>query len=264
MTAQRKKPEIGVSMYFVQEHFYYVKGYAAPCLEYVVCKGKVTEIFALGYTEVCLIGKNPDGYDTPYRYPLKKIGESLFYKAKEAAAHAKTLTERYEQAWGWIGTPDIPMRRTWENLLLVTGDVDGGQMNIPEYQQDRDGITFGGCGRCICRNCLYWWSGRCPYGGCWDNHRAETDPYDKAHPGKPPRTAWSDWNKQGEQAHWCRGGVAYPVYHCPKFVKYQGQQVKECLNAMVSVYQDGYILCSLVETLGCEACYREFEARMED
>ena len=28
---------------------------------------------------------------------------------------------------------------------------------------------------------------------------------------------------------------------------------------MVSVFQDGYISCSLVDTLGCEACYREFE-----
>lgn len=32
----------------------------------------------------------------------------------------------------------------------------------------------------------------------------------------------------------------------------------------MAVYQDGYIDCSLVDTLGCEACYREFEERMED
>ena len=33
---------------------------------------------------------------------------------------------------------------------------------------------------------------------------------------------------------------------------------------MVSVYQDGYINCSLVDTLGCEACYRQFEDRLEE
>ncbi len=139
-----------------------------------------------------------------------------------------------------------------------------GQISISEYLQDRDNITFGGCGQCVCRSCLYWWSGRCPYGGCWDNHRAEIDPYDKAHPDKPPRTVWSHWDKPGEQAHWCRGGTFYPVHYCPEFVKYQGQKVQECLKAMVSVFQDGYIVCSLVDTLGCTACYQEFCEHMEE
>ena len=97
----------------------------------------------------------------------------------------------------------------------------------------------------------------------WDDHRAETDPYDKAHPGEPPRTYWSNWNKPGEQEHWCRGGENYPVTYCPHFVKYKGQQVKTCLKANVSIFQDGYIDCSLVENFGCEACYREFEERTE-
>ena len=96
-----------------------------------------------------------------------------------------------------------------------------------------------------------------------DDHRANTDPYNKAHPGKPPRTYWSNWNKPGEQEHWCRGGENYPVTYCPHFVKYKGQQVKTCLKANVSVFQDGYIDCNLVESFGCEACYREFEERIE-
>ena len=33
---------------------------------------------------------------------------------------------------------------------------------------------------------------------------------------------------------------------------------------MVFVYQDGYIDCSLVDTLGCTACYQEFEEHMEE
>ena len=46
-------------------------------------------------------------------------------------------------------------------------------------------------------------------------------------------------------------------------VKYKGQQVKECLKENVSVFQDGYIRCGLVENLGCEKCYKEFEEKMK-
>lgn len=74
-----------------------------------------------------------------------------------------------------------------------------GQLTITDYLDARKDRTWGGCTGCACRNCLYWWSMRCPYGKCWDDHRADTDPYDKAHPGEPPRTWWSDWNKPGEQ-----------------------------------------------------------------
>lgn len=117
-------------MYSVHEHLYYIPDYPAPVLEYVVLEAKVTGFYTLGYTEVCLTGKDPDGYNTPYRYPLNKIGKSLFYTTKDAAEYAKVLTERYEHAWGWLGAPDIPMRRPWEPLLLAAGDVDEGQMSI--------------------------------------------------------------------------------------------------------------------------------------
>ena len=89
----------------------------------------------MGYTEVCLTGKDSDGYNTPYRYPLNKIGKSLFYTAKDAAEYAKVLTERYEHAWGWLGEPDIPMRRSWETLLLNNRDVDEGQMNLLDFPE---------------------------------------------------------------------------------------------------------------------------------
>ncbi len=73
---------------------------------------------------------------------------------------------------------------------------------------------------------------------------------------------WSDWETQ--QAYWCRGGMFYPVRHCGHFVKYEGQQVRECLGAPVSVFQDGYIDCSLVDTVGCQECYEVFERKQED
>lgn len=138
-----------------------------------------------------------------------------------------------------------------------------GQMNLEEWSNSQKKIAIGGCIDCACGACLYWWSSRCPYGGCWDDHRAQANPYNKAHPWEPPRKYWSNWNKPGEQEHWCRGGTCYPISYCPEFVKYKGQQIQTCLKASVSVFQDGYINCSLVESMGCEACYKEFEERIE-
>ena len=174
---------------------------------------------------------------------------------KEIAAHA---THR----------PIYNMRVT---VVFSTGPVGGGaergravtgQISMEEYLQSRRKI-FPTCGDCVCRKCLYWWSSRCPYGGCWDDYRAEADPYDVAHPNQPPRKWWSNWDKSGEQAHWCRGGDLYPISYCPHFVKYQGQVVKHCLIANVSVFQDGYIGCEIVDSIGCQECYKRFLERIE-
>lgn len=148
-----------------------------------------------------------------------------------------------EQDWGWKGVK--------------------GQVTLAEYMQQRQDHVEAGCFGCCCKNCLYWWSQRCPYGKCFDDLRAQQDPYDQAHPDQPPRKWWSNWDKPGEQAHWCRGGTFYPTYTCNHFVKYKGQQVKTCLKCNVSVFQDGYIDCSLVDALGCEKCYAEFYEKME-
>ena len=139
-----------------------------------------------------------------------------------------------------------------------------GQITIEEYINQCHKPKLIGCSECICRNCLYWWSERCPYGECYDDYRAKQEPYDKMHPDKSPRTSWSEWNKPDEQAHWCRGGICYPQHYCSHFIKYQGQQVKDCLDAVVFIFQDGYISCSLVDTAGCEECYRKFNERNEN
>lgn len=118
------------------------------------------------------------------------------------------------------------------------------------------------CSKCVCETCLYRWSGRCPYGGCYDDLRSIENPYDKAHPDEPPRKIWSDWNKPGEQAHWCRGGSFYPSHWCWFYVRYEGQQVRTCLEYNVSVFQDGYIQCGFLPV--CEECYRRFEEKHKD
>lgn len=137
-----------------------------------------------------------------------------------------------------------------------------GQITLEEYLKKQE-HEIKHCGICICRNCMYWWSDRCPYGECYDDHRALEKPYDKIYPEKSPRTAWSDWNKPGEQQHWCRGGISYPVHYCDHFMKYKGQQVKSCIKANVSIFQDGYINCSMLENYGCEKCYTELEAQQD-
>lgn len=85
---------------------------------------------------------------------------------------------------------------------------------------------FGiGCGSCVCKTCLYWWSSRCP---CADEGN-------------------------------CRHGRYYTIGYCERWVKYEGSQVKDCLRAVVQIYQDGYINCSLLDCVGCETCMKEWE-----
>ena len=123
-------------------------------------------------------------------------------------------------------------------------------------------LCVAGCGTCICRNCMLWWSSRCPYGECYDSHRAEVEPYDQAHPNEPPRKSWTNWKT--DQAFWCRGGTTYPVSQCPNFVQYQKPQVKSCLKSNIQEWADGYIQCSLIDNFSCEACYNEFMSLHEE
>lgn len=111
------RPAIGAKMYFVKEHLYYIPNHSAPTKEYCVCEAEVTGFYTGGYTEVVLSGKDPDGYKTPYYYKLSEVGKSVFYTPREAAILAQQQTQEFEKTWGWFGTPDIPMRRTWEKYL---------------------------------------------------------------------------------------------------------------------------------------------------
>ena len=133
-----------------------------------------------------------------------------------------------------------------------------GQINLQEYMTSCK-KTISSCSDCVCRSCLLWHTNRCPHGDCFDDLRALQNPYDKAHPDEPPRTGWSSWKT--DQAYWCRGGALYPVRYCKDFIKYKGCRIEECLKAVVAIYQDGYVSCSLVESMGCEACYQEFERK---
>ncbi|MBU5481716.1 hypothetical protein [Blautia sp. MSJ-19] len=137
-----------------------------------------------------------------------------------------------------------------------------GQITIFEWMEHREHPKMAmGCEECYCKNCLFWWSSRCPYGDCWDDHRAKVKPFCKLFPDQTPRTLWSDWKKPGEQEHWCRGGTFYPERKCEHYVKYEGQTVEWCVRANISIFQDGYTMCTLKESIGCDACIAESEGR---
>lgn len=117
MPKKQQRPAIGTVMYHVHEHYYCVPGYAAPAIEYSVCSGVVKGFFEGSYVEIKVTGKDPSGFMTPWMYKLSDIGTKCFYTAAEAAHLAKRMAEDYERIWGWLGAPDIPMRRPWQDLL---------------------------------------------------------------------------------------------------------------------------------------------------
>ena len=112
---RKERPAIGTKMYFIYEHFYKTPGRAGPLTEYCVCEAEVTGFFEGSWVDICLKGTLPDRGMTPHYYPLKDIGEQIFYTPREAAELAKRMTEKYERTWGWTGDP--PMRRPWAHLL---------------------------------------------------------------------------------------------------------------------------------------------------
>lgn len=101
------------------------------------------------------------------------------------------------------------------------------------------------CGRCICKQCLYYASGRCPHGACYDSLRAKVYP------------------RSTEQVNWCKGGVFYQSHHCNEFVQFSGCRVVECLQAVVIKYQDNHIQCPLVDTVGCEECMTSWQRQQD-
>lgn len=75
----RRKPKIGDTMFHVCEHLYYVPEHAAPLREYCICAATVVGFLKGGYTEVKLVGKNPEGFNTPYYYKMTEVGSKVFF-----------------------------------------------------------------------------------------------------------------------------------------------------------------------------------------
>ena len=113
----KKRPEIGTVLWSVHEHLYYIPEKAAPVTEYCVCESKVRNYIEGNFTQICSVGKDPDGHGALHYFKLSDLGKNVFFNPKEAAELAKQVTEKYEQTWGWMGDP--PLRRTWEKYLQM-------------------------------------------------------------------------------------------------------------------------------------------------
>ena len=113
----KKRPEIGTTLWSVHEHLYYIPEKAAPVTEYCVCESKVRNYIEGNFTQICSVGKDPDGYGALHYFKLSDLGKNVFFNPKEAAELAKQVMEKYEQTWGWMGDP--PLRRTWEKYLQM-------------------------------------------------------------------------------------------------------------------------------------------------
>lgn len=136
-----------------------------------------------------------------------------------------------------------------------------GQITLSEWVKNKKRPKMGNCSECCCETCLYKWSVRCPYGHCWDDYRAKLKPFNKLFPDQSPRKLWSNWKKSGEQAHWCRGGIFYPEHKCKHYVEYVGSSLEDCIAAPIQLFQDGYVICTLKDSIGCEACIAREEGK---
>lgn len=136
-----------------------------------------------------------------------------------------------------------------------------GSVEMDNLSLFDDHVSIMGCSSCLCRECMLWWSSRCPHGECYDDYRSKANPYDKAHPNEPPRKKWTNWRT--DQAYWCRGGDFYPCHACKDYLKYDGSKVNACLYSNVQIFQDGYIMCPIIDSVGCEECYMRFNDKQE-
>ena len=50
---------------------------------------------------------------------------------------------------------------------------------------------------------------------------------------------------------------------CKDFVRYEGSVVKSCFMQNIQVFQDGFIRCGLVDTMGCMECMKRWEKVQE-
>jgi hypothetical protein len=121
-----------------------------------------------------------------------------------------------------------------ETQLGLDDDTNNNEEDVPSCDKpEKKPTLFVSCSDCICKRCLLFWSQRC------------------------------DDQKCKEQG--CKGGIFYPATECDRFIEYDKTKtvVKSCLKANVTEYQDGYRKCSLIDTIGCKKCFKEWERRLD-
>lgn len=114
---QRVLPDVGMPVWYVCEHFYYVPGHAGPYFEYVVCQGIVAKYYQRNCKlEFKVDGFNGAGHPTPSYFLASELDKKVFVTEKAATHHAQQLTDDYENKWSYMD-PRCPLRRSWESFL---------------------------------------------------------------------------------------------------------------------------------------------------
>ena len=53
----------------------------------------------------------------------------------------------------------------------------------------------------------------------------------------------------------------YPERKCEHYVEYTGCTIEDCIAAPIQLFQDGFLICTLKDSIGCEACIAREEGK---
>ena len=126
----------------------------------------------------------------------------------------------------------------------------------------------------VCGNCRYYGAGEYSYGIC-TNEQVKTHTKGVIENGEK---VFVDSKEYWGGAHACSKFVKkeekncyHCLYHesfrccneksCPEgmsYIEYTGSLVKQCIYATTEVYQDGYIHCPVLDSIGCKVCMERF------
>ena len=118
-----KNFNVGDTLYFVAEHYYYMQNKAAPRMEYLPVKGTIESITIGSYRPIvveCVI----DRHKELFYFTAANCDKRLFRSYAEAVEAAKRETDEYDRKWSRIMGEKL--RRPWEQMT-EDGEAGAGE-----------------------------------------------------------------------------------------------------------------------------------------